>query len=108
MIESKRILRTWITASALWLAVPGFFLVSDWQKIGPPSAECADFAEQRAVGSRNHPLTEHQITCVNEALSPNAQLIADVLKLAMFPPVLVFAVGWVAIRTGNIRNRFRD
>jgi hypothetical protein len=106
MIESKRILRMWITASLLWLAILGFFLTNDWQKIGPPSAECADFVKHHVGGSLRRPLTEHEVTCVTEAISPNAQLMANILKLAIFPPALVLAAGWL-IRVWATKKRGR-
>jgi hypothetical protein len=96
----------WVIASLLWLLIPGFLLVKNWQQIGPPSAECADFAKQSPVRSRNRALTEHEMTCVEEAIGPDSQLLANFLKLAIFPPALLLAFGLMAIKIGNALNRF--
>jgi hypothetical protein len=71
LLALRRILRMWVIASLLWLLIPGFLLVKNWQQIGPPSAECADFAKQSPVRSRNRALTEHEMTCVEEAIGPD-------------------------------------
>jgi hypothetical protein len=102
MIGSGRLFRSWVVASALWLSVFAYFLVSDWQKIGPSSAACADFEKHRVYARKYGGYSPHTIECAIAANEQNAQLLANTLKLAAFPPALLFVVGWAALWIGRV------
>jgi hypothetical protein len=101
MVGSEQLLRGWIVASILWLTVPGYCLVTNWQKISPPSATCRDFAKRTIVAAKASSFSQHTISCINEANSANVPLIANFLKLAAVPPVFLFSLGWVALGIGR-------
>jgi hypothetical protein len=101
MVGSEQLLRVWIVASILWLTVPGYSLLTNWQKIPPPSAACRNFAKRTIVAGKANSFSQHTISCINEANSANAPLIANFLKRGAVPPAFLFSLGWVAFGIGR-------